>query len=784
MSTAHKIAITVVVLFVGISTAPATVAAVDFPSDGDWENEFNDNDDVSDSSYTPLEAVYVDNTRENQVLFRAVLDEGDLSNAGLGEGSQNDALQIYIDAGEGGIDSDTGSGGGWGTFFDGLDGMNADYRITAEADSAVVEEHQSDVFFNTVSSSDESTDGVYELESINSGTNNEIKFALDRDTIENPETLDVKFAYIEDSLGAATIETSKFGWAPESSVRLGSTGDGGGATQTATLTTEVKFGSEPVDDDATVDITLTDGNGNVAGSAEGIDYDGSGTLSREFTINPADFNGEGEFSAEVVGGDSYTFERDVDNTKSIGGISGDATKTLGISTLTADVDLSDVNPANDASVEVTLTDKDGTETPRVIEEIPANALTETFTVNPANFDSDAELTVEVVGDESVPYTKTETASVTSGDSNTVSFAATGVGHEFTLDPPSSTVINGDSDTFVVDVSLKSESSGGSNIYTVDHRINFDDAELVDEEDGLGDITVTPASGLPSDAFVKDVSIEGDGVVRVIVASTDDSVLVENTGSQTKLYDISFEYEDGLKAELPKTTDAAEFSPSTSDATEIMDGGDDQLDFISSSGTVTVENTEERITSAEVTHLSEYANMDGFESFEYEVTVETNDAAVDRIGLSSDAITGPNSGKTKQCGNSDNDDDASTCTVTFELTPEDDTAGTGTTYSTDQLDIDAEMKSGDSLDITAQNTGVTSDELNVRVYQTGDFPGTGAEDSITVDDIERGVDSYLDEEAAGETWGTDQLGGAATYDVNGDREVGITDITAIIDEYNN
>jgi hypothetical protein len=175
-------------------------------------------------------------------------------------------------------------------------------------------------------------------------------------------------------------------------------------------------------------------------------------------------------------------------------------------------------------------------------------------------------------------------------------------------------------------------------------------------------------------------------------------------------------------------------------------------------------------------------MDGFESFEYEITVETNDAAVDEIELSSDAITGSGGSETEQCDNNDNDDDASTCTVTFELTPDSDTYSG--VYEETQLDIDAVMDSGDNLDITAQNEGITSDDLNVTVYQTGDFPSTNDKKKIVPTDITRGVNSYLGEEAAGETWSADQRGGAATYDVNADREVGITDITAIIDEYNN
>lgn len=785
MSTAHKISITVVVLFIGLAATPAAVTAVEFPSnDGDWKKSYGSNDDANDGSFTPIKTVYVDSGPDN-IQFRAVLDQSTLDNNGL-EGNK-DALQIYVDTGEGGIDADTGSSPGWGSFFDGLGAMNADYRITAQPGSAVVEEHQNDVFFQTEASFSETSDGAYQLQN-DAGTDDDIRFSLDRETIGNPDTLDVKFAYIDNKLGESSIGDGEFNWAPESPIRIGGGGGDSGVGQTATVTTEVQFGDESVDSDATVNIVLTDDSGAEAGSAEVTGFTGSGTLTRDFTVDPANFNGgEAEFSVEVTGDDDYTFEREVDSTKSIGGVDGGKTTsgTIDISTLEVDVnfDTNSLNPSDEAAVEFTLTDEGGTETTQVVEEGLSGTLSEVFTVNAANFDgNDANLKVEVVGDESVPFTGTkDQLSVSGGSSTDISFDPTGVQHRFTLTSPSDPEITGDGDTFTVDVNLEST---GEDIHTVDHRINFDDANLVDEEDGLSDITVSKASTLPSNAFIQDLSVEADGVVRVVVASTDDSVLVDSTGPQEKLYDIEFEYEDGLKAELPKATDAIEFSPSTGDETEIMDQSDNKLNFISSPATVTVENTEERITSAEVTHLSEYANMDGFESFEYEVTVETNDAAVDVIGLSSDAITGPNSGKTKQCGNSDNDDDASTCTVTFELTPESDTAGTETTYSTDRLDIYAETSSGTSLDINAQNTGVTSDELSVTVYQTGDFPGTSDNNEIEPTDITSGVNSYLGEEAAGETWSADQRGGAATYDVNADREVGITDITAIIDEYNN
>jgi hypothetical protein len=781
MSTAHKIAITVAVLFIGLAATPAAVTAVEFPSnDGDWQKSYGSNDDANGGSYTPIKTVYVDSGPDN-IQFRAVLNNSTLDNDGL-EGDK-DAIQIYVDTGEGGIDADTGSSNGWGNFFDGLGAMNADYRITAQPGSAVVEEHQTDIFFNTESSFSETSNGAYQLQD-DSGTDDDIRFSLDRETIGNPDTLDVKFAYIDNRLGESSIENSEFNWAPESPIRIGG-GDGdSGVGQTATVTTEVQFGDEPVDSDATVNIVLNDDSGAEAGSAEVTGFTGSGTLTRDFTVDPANFNGgEAEFSVEVTGDDDYTFEREVDSTKSIGGVDGGGSTsgTLDISTLEVDVnfDTNNLNPSDEAAVEFTLTDESGTETTRVVEEGLSGTLSEVFTVNAANFDgTDANLKVEVVGDESVPFTGTkDPLSVSSGNGRHVTFDPTGVQYEFRLSPPSNTEITGDSDTFTVDVKLESTDK---NIHTVDHRINFDDTNLVDEEDGLSDINVTKASGLPSSAFVRNLSVEGDGVVRVVVASTDDTAIV-SAPSQKKLYDIKFEYEDGLKAELPEANDAIEFSPSTGDATEIMDQSDNTLNFISSAGTVTVKNTEQRITSAEVTHLSEYANMDEFESFEYEVTVETNDAAVDKINLSSDAITDP-SGETEQCDNNDNDNDASTCTVTFELTPDSDTYSG--TYNDAQLDIDAVMDSpSSSLDITAQNEGVTSDDLNVIVYQTGDFAGTSDKKNITVDDITRGVDSYLGEEAAGETWGADQQGGAATYDVNGDREVGITDITTIIDEYN-
>ena len=48
MSTAHKIAITVVVLFIGLAATPAAVTAVEFPSnDADWQKSYSSNDDAN-----------------------------------------------------------------------------------------------------------------------------------------------------------------------------------------------------------------------------------------------------------------------------------------------------------------------------------------------------------------------------------------------------------------------------------------------------------------------------------------------------------------------------------------------------------------------------------------------------------------------------------------------------------------------------------------------------------------------------------------------------------------
>jgi len=92
MSTAHKIAITVVVLFIGLAATPAAVTAVEFPSnDADWQKSYSSNDDANGGGFTPIKTVYVDSGADN-IQFRAVLDNSTLDNDGL-EGDK-DALQI------------------------------------------------------------------------------------------------------------------------------------------------------------------------------------------------------------------------------------------------------------------------------------------------------------------------------------------------------------------------------------------------------------------------------------------------------------------------------------------------------------------------------------------------------------------------------------------------------------------------------------------------------------------------------------------------------------------
>jgi hypothetical protein len=771
-------AITVVVLFVAISVGPTAVAAVDFPSDGDWENSFTDNDDdVGDSNYNPLKKVYVDSTGEEKILFKTNISD-DVTNNGLTD-SSGDALQIYIDTGGvEGIDKNTGSPGGWGTFFDGLDAMNADYRVTARTDSVVVEEHEGDIFFNTVRSVDESGDNAYKLKNFDGDTNASVNFALDRDTIGNPETLDVKFAYIDGAYGSASLGSGEFGWAPKSSVRLGGADDG--VSKTATVTTNVTFGDEDVDDDATVDIVLTDDNDNEAGVAEDINYDSDGTLSRTFTVNPENFNGEGaEFSVEVDGDDDYNFERAVDNTQSVANVvaDGSITEKIGISTLEADVDLSGVSPNEDASIEFNLADKDGTSTETVNETLPDGTFTQTFTVNSENFDGNGNLTVELVGDEDYPYEETQNSpGVTKG--NSADFGSdfvVAVGHDFTLDPNTDNpTISGDEDTFTLTVSLGS-TSAGQGIHTVDHYIDFDSTNLVDDAEGLDDITIDD-SVAPPDVTAQNISITDGGEVRVLVynSSSSGQPIVSSGDGKKDIYEISFEYEDGLQSELPKDSTAIEFTPSTSDATEVLDTNDDQLSFTSSldapDDTIAVNNNQNRITSAEVTHLSRNANMGGFESFRYRVSVETNDATVNSIELTGDDVTG-GSTVTETCPGE------SSCTVTFEQTPSDNTFSGD--YSEDKISITAVMP-GSNLDIDTQNEGVESDDLNVTVRRKGDFADTGSATSITTNDIRDSVD-YIGTEATGETW-TDDQRDAASYDVTGDGEVGVTDVTTIIDEY--
>lgn len=691
---------------------------------------------------------------------------------GLGD----NAAEVYIDTDQDegtGINDATVAGGRFGTFYSNLTGVGADYRITIAGDqsTAIIQEYDEAAGGNSfengqvIAMSEDSNGAVVQV---------------NRDTLDNPGEFDLKFSYLETPV-SDWENPSNYIWAPDSDIS-GIDADvirvtDNEAGKTATLTTEVDFGSAPVNDAASVEFSLTDDSDTV--TTDTIDdVEGnleSDTLTKQFTIDPSNFNGDGELAVELVNGENYQ----LDKTKSSLSVpESGTTKTfsaLELATIKTNVTFGGDAVGDDASVEFLLTDEGGTETSIIEDNVDENLdannnLTQEFTVNPNNFNGDGELTVDVVNSENYPFRKTKDIdSLSEGDNKPIAFEPKNVDYTFELETDKGTPDIASENTFNVTVKLNSGSS--KNIDTVIHTIEFNPEQV----DVSSDADVSVDGDYKNDDYsTGGVTVNEDNVEVPIVGGND--TVVKSSTTDT-LYTVEFTFVDGLQDNIDQG-ESVDVAPSTGDDTVISDENDNSdLNYRSTEESVTVSNSETIIEGADVTHRTSGGNMVGAPT-EFQVEVDegdTNGGPLEKIVLNDENGEITN----KSCGGD------TTCSAELSYTPTENTT-IDQSRPTKGLNITIVPGTGDKFVITGDQGTVDFAESDseygyITVYSEGsvtDGPNGDAAGEATLDDILYVVNNR-GEESGGLPWGEDNL---ARADVNNDGVIDITDVTTVADVY--
>jgi hypothetical protein len=768
---AKKIAITLIILLVAIAAVPSTVAGLGI-DEVNWDQKFNDDSD----DYGPLvgenenlKEVYVNET-DTKVRFRANISGG---NDGL---NNDDALQVYIDSDtdvETGLNDDTVSGGTWAEFYDGVGTMGADYRISVrDGGTPIIQEHDTGALFDTITS--------IEMEE----TGKSVMLEIDKETIGDPETFDAKFAYVADP-GTSDVQSADYVWAPDAPIRFA---DSVETIGTATVDASVEFGDESVDNDATVVFELRD-DGETVDTIENSTFSGSGTLTETFTVNNDTYNGQVELAVDVQDDDDYSLDREnINNTVEItsNGLDEDDKKSgkVALSLIEAEVNFGSEDPDDDASVEFSLTDDEPSEVAAPTVTDVTDTTTQTFTVNPNDFNDEGKLKVDVLNDDDYPYSETKGvdgikvgSSLT--DVNKKTFDADTIGHDFTLDPEGDSTVNIETnDGFTTNVSLESNTEG-SNVTSVTHVMNYDSANL-----NGSDISVDVNNTFSGQNYTivkgEDVVDEAGkyGIEIYTINNFADNPVV-GEGENQHLYQIELNFSDGLQEELSQGTNVIEFTPTTADRTELFNqtDGETPLSYTSSTNSVGVKNTETRITNAEITHRTDGGVMENVTA-EIRVSVESNEGKLANITLNqTDGSAFPrndaNDKHVIEC--SESSCESLSGELRYTPTEENATEATGGGYTEEPFfNITARHKNGDVYTLSDYDSTVS-----VKVYRFGDV-AVDANGKYTVETAD--VRAVIQNRGEGDgtlPWDDD---GLARSDLNNNGEITIADVTKIVEEY--
>lgn len=771
MSVSRTLGLTLIVLCVLIALGSYSVAGISEPDD--WGDNVTGADlPVTDPG--KLEEAYI-NYDEPNIQYRVDFTSADGNPLA---GGSNSIVQVYIDTGtEEGIDKDTYTDGGTTEeFYDNLDNLNADYRISIGDDTNVIEPWDEDT-----SQFDGSNSERVAVE--NSSATNATVTEFEETDIGTPDEINYKFVYINDT-SSSISSTDDYTWSPdpnnddEESIRF-TFEDGGETVPVGTINATINISNTPVADGTNVEFSLSDG------TQEPIDHNTDNNITREFSVNSNEFVGDADDSiTATIEGENYTLDKEKTG---IGVTEGKVTSVTfePHELINISGEISGLGGA-EGTYSIGVENDDGeVATTGEVSFTEGEATSEYgLDVNATKFTDNGEIVATL---DAPP----NTISADSNTSfNTSRYNPDDITQNFTVNPPNqqldlttniSEANEFTENGFNITVNASANASGTSEnrIDTIKHVIEFDPAQ----------VSVTGNTSLVEDNGNETSTRSGDGVFETVVVNTSGGPVVGENGTSVPIYNLTFEFEedfepdhgDGVGSEntVPVSVTTVDEDTSEFGATRILNGTEEygntkELEFDADEpGDVDVFNSETKIEfdTEDVVHLTTGGDMVGAPvKFDVE-GVTSNDGTIKEIVLYNNRTDTEED--TIDCGG---DPD---CDGQLRTTPSDSTfIDNGTYVSRNIFDIKAvPVKDGDN--VTVNNPRGDGQEIYKRADVSLDGPDDDTGNVTLSGDVRSILDLRGQTAAGGLPWGDIE---AAQHDVNNDGEIDIVDVTIVANEY--
>lgn len=771
MSASRTLGLTLILLCVLIAVGSYSVAGISEPDD--WGDNVT-GADLPASSPGDLEEAFI-NYNELNIQYKVDFTSADGNP--LAEDS-NSIVQIYIDTGtDEGVDEDTYTDGGTTEdFYDNLDNLNADYRVSVGDDTNVIEPWDEDTSQFDGSNS--------ESVAVENSSSTEIVTEFDEANIGSPDEIDYKFVYIAAS--GSVSSDSDYTWAPDpddsddESIKFNFE-DGGETVPVGTINATINISNAAVADGTDVEFSLNDG------TEETIDdHDSDNNITRDFSVNSNDFEGDAEDTiTATIEGENYTLDKEKTGIEVNEGEVTDVTfepheliNISGeISSLGGEEGTYSIGVENDdgevaTTGEVSFTEAEGTDEYGL-------------DVNATKFTDNGEIVATLDAPPNTISADSDTSFTTSR------YNPDDITQDFTVNPPNQQLdlktniseaneFTDNGFNLTVNASANASDTSENRIDTIKHVIEFDPTQ----------VAVTGNTSLVNDNGNETSTRSGDGVFETVVVNTSDGPVVGENGTSVPIYNLTFEFDEdfepdhgddvGSENTVPVSVTTVEEDTSEFGATRILNGTEEygstkDLEFDTDEpGDVDVYNSETQIDfdAENVVHLTTGGDMVGAPvKFDVE-GVTSNDGTIDEIVLYNNR-TDTEEDRIDCEGDSDCDD-------SLKTTPSYSTfVDNGTYVSRNIFDIKAVPK-GDGDNVTVSDPRGDGQEI----YKRADVSLNGPDDDTGNVTLSGDVRSILDlrgqTAAGGLPWEGDIE--AAQHDVNNDGEIDIVDVTIVANEY--
>lgn len=786
MSVIRKTALIVVLSCVLIAVGSTAVAGQSIKEPDSWGEPIIDDGETENDLPGDLKNASINYDEANGLLQFRINFSDDAPTDPL----SNNITQIYIDTGTSdGINDNTYTDGGTTeTFYDNLDNLDANERISVGDDTNVVTPWD-----EATSQFDGTSSDAAEVDSKNGYAVVQISV----EDIGSPDEIDYKFAYIDNRNGIENEDDYTWGPDPdnseEDSLKFSLQGDNSGETiPVGTINATVNISDTPVADDTTVEFSL---NGEPTGNP--VDHDSNENVTKEFSVNSDDFTGDGgDTITASIDGENYTLSK----TKTGITVGEDSTTNITFEPheiINLSGDISGLSGKSGTyNIELQNNNDETIGEPIVTSFSDDDANDYNFTgVNATKFTSGGKVVASLEADDNPNIIEND--SDTNKIFSTARYNPSNIKVDFTVKGPSqslslttnvSNINEFENHRFNLTVNA-SVDSGGDRIDTLKHVIEFDQSQIqvVNHEpliSSIGNITDTESA---------------DGVHETFIVNSNNqsSVPVVKSGaSDVQVYNITFEVVDDLDPDQGDSASSENSIPidgiRTAKNTETELGrtrmvnstpGDNtvkELEFTTDApSTVNVYDTETVIDpfAGDVNHLTTGGDMvDAPMKFNIpDGAVTSNDGKIDRIVLRNNDT---NTVVDKEVCNGD-----AVCGGDLEDVPSNSTfLNNGSYVSKNRYNITA-VPVGDGSNVTVENPRGIESETGQEIYERADVTTNDVANDTGNVTLGGDVLSILElrgqEAAGGLPWEDIEN---AQHDVNNDGVIDIVDVTIVADEY--